>query len=167
MSARSPAPPCRPRRSSFDDAVASRVGSRWAFLAAKSTNHTWLNGFAPSVYGSVTDHIPGKECAELVAELPTDETADDSSAAPRPSWAPVLCYERQLRKAAFRRARSERVTITVATTEVIDGAELGKPYFTSLAALLPRQAKREGERPEDGSWPPKARRANGAEGPKG
>lgn len=71
-----------------------RIGLAWDFIKSRHTTRAWLPSSAVDIFRRLSDHVLGSTIAGL-------RSADGRS----PSWALVLGYELEVRKAAYRYVR--------------------------------------------------------------
>ena len=106
----------------------------FAFLAAKFTGKTWLQGLTPRTWSDYVDYILGENVYQL--KLPS-ESGDAN-----PSWTVVLSYEHECRKWAFKQVREGRDCLVGALARVAVNSELRDVHFITpvLVALRSRSS---------------------------
>ena len=106
----------------------------FAFLAAKFTGKTWLQGLTPRTWSDYVDYILGENVYQL--KLPS-ESGDAN-----PSWTVVLSYEHECRKWAFKQVREGRDCLVGALARVAVNSELRDVRFITpvLVALRSRSS---------------------------
>jgi hypothetical protein len=110
----------------------------WMMVGSKFSSRAWLQTFGKGPFENFVDYVLGKHVWDLGQAHNTDG-AGTLGGLPSPSWELVLAYEFAMRKAAFRRVREDRVTLTDAMTEVIKDQELRSLYFLSPLLLSANQ----------------------------
>ena len=99
----------------------------WLFANSRHPNRSWMLGFDADTYCKLADYVLGPKVMRLKATL--DANKPDSG--PCPSWACVLHYEYEIRKAAYELVRADALTMVAALAVAMRDTELRHLHFTT------------------------------------
>ena len=99
----------------------------WLFANSRHPNRPWMLGFDGATYTKLADYVLGPKVSRLKATV----DASKPDAGPCPSWACVLLYEYEIRKAAYELVRSENLTMVAALSMAMHDTELRHLHFTT------------------------------------
>ena len=101
------------------------LGRCWLFLRTKHTNRPYLLDLAPQSLVEYADYILSKDVVGL--RIGDKEMGRQE----RPTWSSVLKFEMECRKVAYKRVRTEGVTMAVALREVRHDPTHRQVHFTA------------------------------------